>query len=303
MAAPAIADGSIHKVMSFIAPKIIGGKHAPSPVGDLGLVEMTQAVNIQNPEWTSVGHDLLLTGYLPHSGGPRNLAKSLGLIKSTMSTGVQVHQPVKSSLSRGTQKWLSTTTKMPQHSIGDQEEFYKVWDYLGCLSNFSHYPIDMPDGPMNDILLEKEKRNLFRKDINGMPTRQWSSVEQYYQAQKFYGVKDTEAASIIERIRQAKSPEEAAKIGRTAERLSPHTVRSDWDVQKRFVMNAALIRKFTLHKRAKETLMNTSFAAKSFVESSPHDFFWGRGIDGSGDNALGLLLMHIRNEFIEQAVQ
>lgn len=29
---------------AFVAPKIIGGKNAPSPVGELGMVEMTQAL-------------------------------------------------------------------------------------------------------------------------------------------------------------------------------------------------------------------------------------------------------------------
>jgi len=28
------------------APKIIGGKNAPSPVGELGMVEMTQALEL-----------------------------------------------------------------------------------------------------------------------------------------------------------------------------------------------------------------------------------------------------------------
>lgn len=46
LSAPAIASGVIHKVAAFVAPKIIGGERAPTPVGDLGFVEMTQAVNL-----------------------------------------------------------------------------------------------------------------------------------------------------------------------------------------------------------------------------------------------------------------
>ncbi len=42
LAAPAIAAGVVHKVLAFIAPKIIGGTRAPTPVGELGFVEMTQ---------------------------------------------------------------------------------------------------------------------------------------------------------------------------------------------------------------------------------------------------------------------
>lgn len=34
------------QVHAFVAPKIIGGKNAPSPVGELGMVEMTQALEL-----------------------------------------------------------------------------------------------------------------------------------------------------------------------------------------------------------------------------------------------------------------
>lgn len=42
LAAPAITGGVIHKAMAFIAPKLVGGVTAPTPVGELGNVEMTQ---------------------------------------------------------------------------------------------------------------------------------------------------------------------------------------------------------------------------------------------------------------------
>jgi riboflavin biosynthesis pyrimidine reductase len=54
LAAPAIAGGIIHKLMAFVAPKIIGGTRAPTPVGELGNVEMTQAVNLVEPRWEQV---------------------------------------------------------------------------------------------------------------------------------------------------------------------------------------------------------------------------------------------------------
>ncbi len=47
----------------------IGGVRAPSPVGDLGNVEMTQALQLLETRWEPVGPDMLLTGYLPASGG------------------------------------------------------------------------------------------------------------------------------------------------------------------------------------------------------------------------------------------
>lgn len=42
LAAPAITGATIHKAMAFIAPKVVGGVRAPTPVGELGNVEMTQ---------------------------------------------------------------------------------------------------------------------------------------------------------------------------------------------------------------------------------------------------------------------
>jgi diaminohydroxyphosphoribosylaminopyrimidine deaminase/5-amino-6-(5-phosphoribosylamino)uracil reductase len=65
LAAQAIADGSIQKLLAFIAPKIIGGATAPSPVGDLGFDRMTQALNLTNVQWQAIGSDLLISGYLP----------------------------------------------------------------------------------------------------------------------------------------------------------------------------------------------------------------------------------------------
>lgn len=64
LAARAIADGAVQKIAAFIAPKIIGGKEAPSPVGDLGLTAMTQALPLTRLQLTQLGNDLLLEGYL-----------------------------------------------------------------------------------------------------------------------------------------------------------------------------------------------------------------------------------------------
>ena len=40
----------------------IGGVRAPSPVGELGNVEMTQAITLVDSSWQVVGPDVLLTG-------------------------------------------------------------------------------------------------------------------------------------------------------------------------------------------------------------------------------------------------
>lgn len=65
LAARAIADGSVQKILAFIAPKLIGGSTAPSPIGDLGLTKMTEALQLDRVCWRSVGADLLVEGYLP----------------------------------------------------------------------------------------------------------------------------------------------------------------------------------------------------------------------------------------------
>jgi len=65
LAAEAIAQGTVRKVMAFIAPKIIGGRAAPSPVGDLGLGKMTQALQLEQVTMAAIGPDFLIEGYLP----------------------------------------------------------------------------------------------------------------------------------------------------------------------------------------------------------------------------------------------
>lgn len=65
LAASAIAQGAIQKILAFIAPRIIGGSHAPTPVGDLGLTMMNTALNLERVSWRVVGSDCLVEGYLP----------------------------------------------------------------------------------------------------------------------------------------------------------------------------------------------------------------------------------------------
>jgi diaminohydroxyphosphoribosylaminopyrimidine deaminase / 5-amino-6-(5-phosphoribosylamino)uracil reductase len=64
LAAKAIADGAVQKVWAFIAPKLIGGTSAPSPIGELGLTQMTQAKPLSRVSLSAVGEDFLLQGYL-----------------------------------------------------------------------------------------------------------------------------------------------------------------------------------------------------------------------------------------------
>ncbi|MEM9272777.1 MAG: bifunctional diaminohydroxyphosphoribosylaminopyrimidine deaminase/5-amino-6-(5-phosphoribosylamino)uracil reductase RibD [Cyanobacteria bacterium P01_F01_bin.143] len=64
LAANTIADGAVQKVMAFVAPKIIGGNTAPSPVGELGFTKMTQALQLERITIQNIEQDILIEGYL-----------------------------------------------------------------------------------------------------------------------------------------------------------------------------------------------------------------------------------------------
>jgi diaminohydroxyphosphoribosylaminopyrimidine deaminase / 5-amino-6-(5-phosphoribosylamino)uracil reductase len=68
LSAAAIQDHCIQKVYAFIAPKLIGGATAPSPIGDLGLLEMTKAIELEQVSLQSIttrsSTDFLIEGYL-----------------------------------------------------------------------------------------------------------------------------------------------------------------------------------------------------------------------------------------------
>lgn len=59
-----IADGVIQKIMAFIAPKLVGGMAAPSPVGDLGIEKMSDALILKQMSFRQVDDDILVEGYL-----------------------------------------------------------------------------------------------------------------------------------------------------------------------------------------------------------------------------------------------
>ena len=64
LAAAAIKAGAVQKVWAFIAPKLIGGASAPSPIGEMGLEKMTEAKTLREVSLVPIGEDFLLTGYL-----------------------------------------------------------------------------------------------------------------------------------------------------------------------------------------------------------------------------------------------
>jgi diaminohydroxyphosphoribosylaminopyrimidine deaminase/5-amino-6-(5-phosphoribosylamino)uracil reductase len=57
-------QGLVDKLCWFIAPKIVGGRDAPSPVGGTGVVLMRDAAPVYEVSWRQLGQDFCLEGYL-----------------------------------------------------------------------------------------------------------------------------------------------------------------------------------------------------------------------------------------------
>ena len=135
--------------------------------------------------------------------------------------------------------------------------FYSVVDAFGEFSNFAPYPIRLQG-------------------------KLWPSSEHYFQAQKFAGTPHEE------QVRQARTPMEAARMGRDRRR----PLRADWESVKLEVMRQALRAKFSQHPDLEGLLLQTGEAR--LVEHTDRDDFWGDGGDGRGHNWLGRLLMELR---------
>ncbi|MBE9226433.1 NADAR family protein [Phormidium sp. LEGE 05292] len=135
--------------------------------------------------------------------------------------------------------------------------FYSTRDAYGCFSNFSPHGFE----------------------LEGV---YWPTSEHYFQAQKFPGTPH------CEKIRQVKTPKDAAKMGRDRKR----PLRPDWEQVKEEIMRKAVLKKFQTHADIREILLSTG--EEEIIENSPIDYYWGCGADGSGKNRLGVILMEIR---------
>ncbi|MGF1526381.1 MAG: NADAR family protein, partial [Candidatus Competibacterales bacterium] len=135
--------------------------------------------------------------------------------------------------------------------------FYSTRGAYGAFSNFARYGVDLDD-------------------------QWWSTVEHYFQGQKFHD------SDYRERIRTAKTPKEAATLGRSRE----VPLREDWEQVKDAVKAKAVLRKFELHAEIRRVLLDTG--EEPIVEDAPGDYYWGCGKDGSGRNQLGKILEEVR---------
>jgi diaminohydroxyphosphoribosylaminopyrimidine deaminase/5-amino-6-(5-phosphoribosylamino)uracil reductase len=64
IAASAIQEGIVDKVIFFISPKIIGGKTAPGPVGGEGVAKMSEAIRLSHIRTKRYGEDIMIEGYI-----------------------------------------------------------------------------------------------------------------------------------------------------------------------------------------------------------------------------------------------
>jgi diaminohydroxyphosphoribosylaminopyrimidine deaminase/5-amino-6-(5-phosphoribosylamino)uracil reductase len=54
----------VDKVLTFLAPKIVGGKDAPGMVAGTGRARMDEAWLLERLKATPIGEDIMLTGYI-----------------------------------------------------------------------------------------------------------------------------------------------------------------------------------------------------------------------------------------------
>ncbi len=107
----------------------------------------------------------------------------------------------------------------------------------------------------------------------------YETVENYYQAHKSL---DRKVRYTISRM----TPRNAKRAGRTI------TIRSDWDVVKLDVMERALRLKFATGTTWFKKLMESEGPIIEW--NNWGDQFWGKTMDGVGENNLGKILEKIR---------
>lgn len=114
--------------------------------------------------------------------------------------------------------------------------------------------------------------------------RVYPTVEHYVTAMKFI---ETDAAW-AEEIRTAKNILSVRSKGRA----KGHTGDVNYENKKIDYMRAGLYEKFTQDEELKKLLLGTK---ELELEEESEDMIWGVGVDGTGENLTGLLLVELRD--------
>jgi diaminohydroxyphosphoribosylaminopyrimidine deaminase / 5-amino-6-(5-phosphoribosylamino)uracil reductase len=59
-----LAEGLVDKVQAYVAPKVIGGREAPGPVGGKGVERLADALHLRDLDVVRLGDDILISGYV-----------------------------------------------------------------------------------------------------------------------------------------------------------------------------------------------------------------------------------------------
>lgn len=62
--AAALQARIVDKLMFFVAPKLIGGKDAPGPIGGAGIAHLAETFELRDVKTSHIGADFLIEGYL-----------------------------------------------------------------------------------------------------------------------------------------------------------------------------------------------------------------------------------------------
>jgi riboflavin biosynthesis pyrimidine reductase len=62
--ASALAEGVVHRVLGFVAPLMVGGQEARTPVEGPGVRTVDEGWRVQHLAWETVGPDLMCEGFL-----------------------------------------------------------------------------------------------------------------------------------------------------------------------------------------------------------------------------------------------
>lgn len=146
--------------------------------------------------------------------------------------------------------------------------FCRLHEPFGLLSNFAPTPFRF---------IDKYGRELY-----------FQTNEHFYQYHKAFYEPDANL------ILNAKTPYEAAKIGRSCE------IVQNWDRYKDSVMYIGLMLKFGQNKNCRNEL----FSTKDYIiaELSKKDFYWGTSLEREGNNVLGKLLMKVREHYKQEYI-